>query len=790
MAKTYIIRNQGKGTLTNIDPVDLIDISGEGGAGGGGSSSPITIQNTNSLFSTGVGAGTDSFAQFSNFFGQLAGYQATYASQSNFIGFEAGYGATGTEGEQFNSNFFGQSAGSFSTNAEYSNFFGYFAGYQATYANYSNFLGYQAGYQATNAANSIFIGTNAGNNDTVDNTINFLSSILIGSYTNTGGFSNSILLGSGADGNPIANTKANQFMLADTITDVRWSGIEYTLPSVQAANAGDVLSNDGDGVLSWVVAGGAGQNFANTNLTFDANRTHDLNGFNLQISGNQGANTIYLDLMQNRFYTYTISDEGGQSYFIVESGSDGSGGELNRIDLIVYSNLGSKSSRINLQDGCIDISPTDGLKINGNVGTSGQVLTSQGNNATPVWADGGSSARFGFPGEDESNTTIRVYNSTDGASFAENYSDSVQPDALYLYKSYNEFSATISSEGNKSLRILSDKVELSVDSIAGDLSQISTNQNGTISFNSNRELLINSSAGTLGQVLTSQGVDTPPIWADVSGGGAVPTLQQVVAAGNITTQDIAISAAALQFNNPGGDKYIYGNQLVGIPSPVTIFQLPDVGGIIPVSVNGQTADANGNITLPSEIVPNLQEVTDSGNTTSTNIILAGAQLRFQDNDDFKILNGNNLGGAVGDTSFLLPDVGGVLVTSVNGNFADSNGNIELSGSSLQNLMNLIPQTASYILLDTDFDITQDNSIEMDVATANTLNINATLLASVPIGSKLNVIQYGVGQTQITVTAGAVLLSAGGADKIANRYGAATIVKRSATEFYLFGDIVA
>jgi hypothetical protein len=58
-------------------------------------------------------------------------------------------------------------------------------------------------------------------------------------------------LGSGANESPIANTKENQFMLADTITDVRWSGIEYTLPDAQAANAGDVLSNDGTGVLSW-----------------------------------------------------------------------------------------------------------------------------------------------------------------------------------------------------------------------------------------------------------------------------------------------------------------------------------------------------------------------------------------------------------------------------------------------------------------------------------------------------------------------------------------------------------
>jgi hypothetical protein len=304
-------------------------------------------------------------------------------------------------------------------------------------------------------------------------------------------------------------------------------------------------------------------------------------------------------------------------------------------------------------------------------------------------------------------------------------------------------------------------------------------------------LKINGDVGTAGQVITSQGTGLPPIWANSGGSGTVPTLQQVVAAGNITTQDIAISAAALQFNNPGGDKYIYGNQLVGIPSPVTIFQLPDVGGIIPVSVNGITADDNGNIELTSGLTPTLQEVCDAGNGTTQNIRLLGSNVFFEYSEGFyKSIVGNLISGIDGNYTVELPDASGVFVLSVNGTPPDNNGNVELSGLSLQNLINLIPQTASYILLDTDFDITQDNSIEMDVATANTLNINATLLASVPIGGKINVVQYGVGQTQITVAGGAVLLSAGGADKIANRYGAATIVKRSATEFYLFGDIVA
>jgi extradiol dioxygenase family protein len=208
---------------------------------------------------TGIGSGEEEEFN-SNFFGKNAGYQATNAINSNFLGQQAGGEATNAE----YSNFLGAGAGRDATNAINSNFLGQQAGYQATNANNSNFFGQGAGEGATNANNSIFIGQSAGSGDTVDNSEDDLSSILIGSFTNTGGFSNSILLGSGTSVSPIANTKENQFMLADTITDVRWSGIEYTLPDTQAANAGDVLSNDGTGVLSWATAGTLRGLFAQT----------------------------------------------------------------------------------------------------------------------------------------------------------------------------------------------------------------------------------------------------------------------------------------------------------------------------------------------------------------------------------------------------------------------------------------------------------------------------------------------------------------------------------------------
>jgi len=210
-----------------------------------GRSAPNAEQSNFLGLSAGSGA-TNSLQ--SNFFGSLSGFNATDAFASNFFGPQAGRGASNAN----NSNFFGVSAGFDAVNAANSTFFGDSAGRSAGNASNSFFVGTLAGNTATNAANSVFIGNHSGTTDTVDNVTNPDDwSILFGHYTNTGGFSNSILMGSGTSATPIANTKTNQFMLADSITDVRWRGIEYELPSAQAGAAGYMLSNDSTGVLSW-----------------------------------------------------------------------------------------------------------------------------------------------------------------------------------------------------------------------------------------------------------------------------------------------------------------------------------------------------------------------------------------------------------------------------------------------------------------------------------------------------------------------------------------------------------
>ncbi len=145
-----------------------------------GGSSPITVENTDSLFSTGLtGTGENSIAtkaiflglnagngainaDFSTFLGYQAGYGATDANQSFFSGYEAGYNAETAE----SSNFFGLRAGYGATSANNANFLGASAGYGATGAELSNFFGSSAGYGATNASNSFFAGANAGNSAT------------------------------------------------------------------------------------------------------------------------------------------------------------------------------------------------------------------------------------------------------------------------------------------------------------------------------------------------------------------------------------------------------------------------------------------------------------------------------------------------------------------------------------------------------------------------------------------------------------------------------------------------
>jgi hypothetical protein len=84
-------------------------------------------------------------------------------------------------------------------------------------------------------------------------------------------------------------------------------------------------------------------------------------------------------------------------------------------------------------------------------------------------------------------------------------------------------------------------------------------------------------------------------------------------------------------------------------------------------------------------------------------------------------------------------------------------------------------------------------VTMDNASANTFSIPTNASVAFPIGTQINVLQIGAGQTTIqAVTSGTTTIQSTGAapaaPKLRARYSAATCVKAATDLWYVFGDI--
>lgn len=96
------------------------------------------------------------------------------------------------------------------------------------------------------------------------------------------------------------------------------------------------------------------------------------------------------------------------------------------------------------------------------------------------------------------------------------------------------------------------------------------------------------------------------------------------------------------------------------------------------------------------------------------------------------------------------------------------------------------QTASYTLVLTD----ADKLVEMNVATANNLTIPLNSSVAFSIGTKIDIVQYGAGQTTFVATGGVTIRTANSWLKMNARYGAATLTKIATDEWYLWGNLNA
>jgi len=147
---------------------------------------------------------------------------------------------------------------------------------------------------------------------------------------------------------------------------------------------------------------------------------------------------------------------------------------------------GHYASIVPYSTGTLNMTCSDGLKVDGTVGTSGQALISQGSGTTPVWGTISDSSIYTANGTLTGDRII----SLDGNQV--------------WFKYDSNYNTSIASSG---FRTVADSEIFQVDDTG-------------LSIETANGLSINSNVGTSGQVLTSQGSGSAPIWTTVSGGSS------------------------------------------------------------------------------------------------------------------------------------------------------------------------------------------------------------------------------------------------------------------------------
>lgn len=112
------------------------------------------------------------------------------------------------------------------------------------------------------------------------------------------------------------------------------------------------------------------------------------------------------------------------------------------------------------------------------------------------------------------------------------------------------------------------------------------------------------------------------------------------------------------------------------------------------------------------------------------------------------------------------------------------GNVDNTSDATKNLIAANTQTASYTLVLGD----AAKAVEMNVASANNLTVPPNSSVAFPVGTVIEVLQYGAGQTTVVAGAGVTIRSPGGKLKLAAQYGAAALRKRATDEWVLEGNL--
>ena len=215
-------------------------------------------------------------------------------------------------------------------------------------------------------------------------------------------------------------------------------------------------------------------------------------------------------------------------------------------------------------------------------------------------------------------------------------------------------------------------------------------------------------------------------------------------------------------------------------------------GATPTIAIGQAVGTGSNVTFNDLTVSG--NLTVSGTTTSINTETLTV-------DDNIIVLNNNATGAPSANAGLEVERGSSTNVAIQWNETSDKWELTNDGSTYGNLVTTADsltvsaamiadvvtnaQTASYTLVLGD----KNKIVEMNVASGNNLTVPPNSSVAYPVGTQINILQVGAGQTTVVQGAGVTVNAAPGL-KLRTTWSYATLIKRATDSWVLVGDISA
>jgi len=241
-----------------------------------------------------------------------------------------------------------------------------------------------------------------------------------------------------------------------------------------------------------------------------------------------------------------------------------------------------------------------------------------------------------------------------------------------------------------------------------------------------------------------------------------------IEAGEITNTEINASAAiALSKLASGTSGQVIVHNSSGVPTATT------VTGDVTINSTGVTAISSG-------------VVVDADINASAAIALS--KLASGTSGQIIVANSSGVPTWVSETGDVtISDTGVTAIASGVIVDADISSSAAISRGKIAN-MAIDTKTSNYVLALTD----ANKMIEMNIASsANTVSVPTDASVNFPIGTQINIVQYGTGKTQVVaVTPATTNVRSTPGSYLRAQYSSATLIKRAANEWYLIGDLSA